>query len=67
LQKRADERLKPFVIRGCGEQYTNSPYALALLRARGKRPRCHRSTQKCDELAPSHWPVWAEDDPPFFA
>src|SRR5262245_31011308 len=42
-----------FVIHCCREQYTNAPHPVRLLRTRCERPNC-RTTNKCDELSPSH-------------
>src|SRR5262245_56231887 len=58
LQKRTDEGLKSCIIRGCGEEYANTPHALALLRAHWRGPcnRRHPNAEKRDELAPPHVP-----------
>src|SRR5262249_53849341 len=48
--------LKFRVALGMRHQHADAPHALALLRARGKRPRS-RAGEKRDEVAPFHCPV----------
>src|SRR5215510_15541631 len=56
LQARRNEGLKLWVIRACGQHYTNAPSAFALLRAHQRRfcYGCRRATEKRDEIAPPH-------------
>jgi hypothetical protein len=42
------------IVRSHGHEYTDPPHSLRLLRAGRKRPRHRRTTEKRDELAPSH-------------
>ena len=37
-----------------GHEHADAPHPLGLLRARRDRPRCRRTAEKRDELAPSH-------------
>jgi hypothetical protein len=46
--------LKFHVVRGPGQQHTDAPYALGLLRTRGHRPN-RRTTKNRDELSPPHY------------
>ena len=42
------------IVRGCGQEHADAPHALALLRARGERPRSRRAAEQRDEFAPLH-------------
>jgi len=54
LRERRDAGLKFRIIRGRTEEHADPPHADGLLRERGVWPRCHRTAENCDELAPSH-------------
>jgi hypothetical protein len=41
-------------------QHADAPHPLALLRARGERPRGRRITDKSDEITASHIPLQVE-------
>jgi len=53
-QYHADAKLKYRIVRGCGQQRTDRPHALALLRPRRERPRDWDPAEQRYELAPSH-------------
>ena len=54
LQECPDAGLIFRIVRGCGQEHADPSHPLGLLRARRKRPRCRRTAEKRDELAPSH-------------
>src|SRR5262245_23318239 len=53
LLERGEPALPFRIIFGKPLQYSDAPHSLALLRARGKRPR-RRDAEQCDEIATFH-------------
>jgi hypothetical protein len=58
LQERPDPGLIFRIVRGCGQEHTDAPHPLALLRPRRKRPSNSRPAEKRDELASSQLIEW---------
>src|SRR5215475_13672525 len=54
LEERRYAGLKLRIVSGAGHQHADTPYALALRRARRERPCCRRAAEKRDEVAPIH-------------
>src|SRR5262245_51650501 len=52
LMERSDAGLKFHIIRSCGQNYSDPPHSLGLLRPRRERP-CSRTAEQRDEIAPS--------------
>jgi hypothetical protein len=50
-QERPDAGLIFLIVRGCGQEHTDAPHAVALLRPRRHRPR-RRASETRDELSP---------------
>src|SRR5262249_44708493 len=49
-----DPRLSIMVALEIGQQNTDPPHSIRLLRARGERPSDHCAAKNADELAPPH-------------
>ena len=54
LLKRGDAGLRFAIVRGDGHEHADPPHAFGLLRPRRERPRCRRTAEQRDELAPSY-------------
>ena len=55
LHERRDAGLMiPDRPRAAGHEHADAPHPLALLRARGKRPRRRRATEKTEKFPPPH-------------
>src|SRR4051812_7491507 len=54
LQESGDTSLIFRIVRSGGNDHPDAPHPLALLRPRGKRPRCRRAAKQRDELAALH-------------
>src|SRR5450759_3004332 len=54
LRERSDAEFGLRVVPGDAREHADAPHTLALLRARGERPRCCRAAEEGDELAPLH-------------
>src|SRR5262245_31799460 len=52
LPESVEAPLHLWIVPGRADQHADAPHALALLRARHKRPRCRSTTDQRDELAP---------------
>jgi hypothetical protein len=54
LRKRGEARLVLPIVGGKWREHADATYPLALLCARGERPRSRRPAEQRDELAPSY-------------
>src|SRR5262249_23670479 len=54
LKKCGESNLRIRVIGSVWHEHANTPHALALLRPRRERPRCCRTGNHLNEIAPSH-------------
>src|SRR5262249_27988951 len=55
LRERRDVSLRHGIVFVARDEHADPPHAVALLRARRKRPRRHRSAEPRDERPAPHW------------